>query len=34
MKPEEDEDEALLILQETLRPESEWLRLYPGNLNI
>ncbi|KEJ82821.1 Surp module family protein [Oxytricha trifallax] len=31
---EDDEDEALNYLQTQLRSEAEWLRLFPGKLNI
>mmetsp|Transcript_15690 Transcript_15690/g.15170 ORF Transcript_15690/g.15170 Transcript_15690/m.15170 type:complete len:118 (+) Transcript_15690:252-605(+) len=34
LRIEDDEDESLKILQPNLRNEGEWLRLYPGKINI
>jgi hypothetical protein len=34
VKPEDDEEESLNILQGTLKSENEWLKLYPGKISI
>ena len=31
---EADEDESLALIQSQLRSESEWMRLFPGKLNL